>query len=297
MKVYDIFNEIGNRSNIYRYVFDKLNTESYYYSTLIRYLPKKIREMILNHRVKKHVDSVFEEVKSITPINDNNWVLIEGLYKDSSDGINEFELNLYRKIDIEDNFEEKPILEKLNKEGDLSPSVLRKLSMENVCQSIESYGFEASPWEEIMAYDVDNEVFINHTCSEIVSYIIFEMTYFGWSNEDVQKNTQKILDDYESEKDDDDDDDSIHDEFLEMLEDFRNSKDNETKKPSSSDNFPNCSDEEVIDIFEMKLLTYNNLKDYVRRHEKKLTTVEDEYISKISDDLIKEYDLTLKELD
>ena len=56
----------------------------------------------------------------------------------------------------------------------------------------ESYAYEFSEWEEILGFEVIEENIKNVGIAKILAYIIYEMTFFGYSRELVDEEVQKL---------------------------------------------------------------------------------------------------------
>jgi len=50
----------------------------------------------------------------------------------------------------------------------------------------ESYAIEFRPWAEWLDMDIDEETLSNYLESEIIVHCIWEMTFCGYDNDDVQ---------------------------------------------------------------------------------------------------------------
>lgn len=63
----------------------------------------------------------------------------------------------------------------------------------NKYNELQWYAIETTPWNEWLGMPIYEKTLKELTPAQIVGYSIWEMTYFGWSEEEIRSRTSKIF--------------------------------------------------------------------------------------------------------
>ena len=66
----------------------------------------------------------------------------------------------------------------------------------------EYYGLDFTPWSEWLGFYIDEELFKQFSCADIIAHTIWEMTYHGFSKEKIQNKKDELIKRVEEIKDD-----------------------------------------------------------------------------------------------
>lgn len=132
-------------------------------------------------------DSVFGKLRMIEPVI-TEYVILGIPYL--NDGSRTNDVCLFSKSEIKAEFTKSCVLDNIK-----SIEALTNEEIETVLQTFilpDSYGFEFSPWEEVLGYQVaeKNLKELGGVC--ILARVIYEMTFFGFTEEQVDMERKKL---------------------------------------------------------------------------------------------------------
>lgn len=135
--------------------------------------------------IKQNYAAFINTLKKIKPVN-TEYMLIGFSYLD--DGKERLDVPLYKKSDIQ-NFEVVEIKDMENVE-DLSAEEIDHLY--STLFIPEGYSFALSPWEEILGYEINKENVRDVGASKLAAAVIYEMTFFGFTNDEREAEHRKL---------------------------------------------------------------------------------------------------------
>lgn len=62
-----------------------------------------------------------------------------------------------------------------------------------------AYAVECEPWSDWLGMELNEETLTNLSAGEIIGNCIFEMTWWGWTEEDIKKNLEESFKKHEEE--------------------------------------------------------------------------------------------------
>lgn len=110
---------------------------------------------------------VFKELDNIKPVETKMRIVIEDVY-------DEYDKNYYTHVSGKDG--------SLNKESD--PEHFKDDEIGN--QEV-SYAIEFTDWAEWLSMDIDHESLSKYSELEIIGHCLWEMTFYGFTQEDIKK--------------------------------------------------------------------------------------------------------------
>lgn len=300
MRVYELF-KYCNTDKVADMMFDEYfkDNESYNYG-FRKLLPWQVMNFFGRRRCRKNIKKVFEEVANLEPINDHAYILLDDIFIDTVKNKRHLQMSLFRKIDIDDKFSEYKELSELDMRRfeTVSTEELRRIDLRKF-QLVKPFSYEMSPWEEIIGFEIGPDVMKRHNGCEILVQIIYEMTFWGWSNKSIQKQAQDIIDESEnalSTYHEDIDDNQLDVEKNHQHEDL----DEVTGVDGQVyDYYPDVDDEDVRALFESELLTYERLFEYrdaIIMFNREVVLLPDDELFRISNQVINDNYSAYKEL-
>lgn len=135
--------------------------------------------------VAQSYTAFIERLESIRPVETGHLLLGLPLL---DDGKKILDVPLYRTADVKNiHFDKLAQVENL--------SALSLDELEEMRQSLslpEAYAFELSPWEEVLGYGLCAENVADVGAVRLAAEIIYEMTFFGFTEEEVEAERQKL---------------------------------------------------------------------------------------------------------
>lgn len=289
MFVKELFNKFDDKiymNKISDLLFKKhFKNNAHYRYGWRKLVPWSILNHLFKRKLRKRIENVFDQVRSLTPIKNLAYILLEDIYVDS-DNKKDNIMSLFRRIDIEDDFVEyKELDDLLIRRFELIPTdELRRIDL-NKFKVVNSFSYEFSPWEEIIGFpvyidqDPSSEEYIN-SLIRILSEIVFEMTVWGWTNKSIKQQAEemlkesneltnerhKLLEEYDEVEvyPGQSSNGMITDDIIDDNQSTIQSLDEEVELINNPiyDYYPNYSDADVRAMFEMVLVSYSSQKKY-----------------------------------
>ena len=139
--------------------------------------------------ISRNHTAFINHLKKKTPI-DTGYVILGITYMD--EGKEYLDASLFEKCELQEFFKQQnPIPDR---------SSLDKLSLEEITQALsrlhlpESYGFELSPWEEILGYEIDPQNVTKVGAAKLSAAVSMNMTFWGFTEEEVLAERKKLED-------------------------------------------------------------------------------------------------------
>lgn len=131
----------------------------------------------------------YDEILKIEPLHtDDNFVIMAYMSKDTFD--DEVESYLDVSVVKQDEITDFVSIEEINvetKTNDELYAISRKL------RNVESYAFEFSPWNEILAYFVPNALIEQYGLETLMASIVHEMTFFGYEENTKEEEKEELI--------------------------------------------------------------------------------------------------------
>ena len=138
-------------------------------------------------RAKKRLVQFIEDLNQIEPVESGHMVL--GIFHVDEDG-DYLDPCLYRKEDLAAGLPPDSELDKLECIDGLCEAEVERLA--HIRDFPESYAFEFSRWNEILGYEIDVRNAYDVGATELCAAVIWEMTFFGFDEERVEAERQKL---------------------------------------------------------------------------------------------------------
>lgn len=235
MKIKEMFSKI-NYENVWKNLYNNYFEERNYSKEKLNYFKTSLKKSI-------------NEILAISPVKDNDWIIfIDDVYDDLSTDTESIYLDsyLFKKSDILTNFKTDNIIE--NNISIESWSINEITDYFKSRSVIVSYGYEFTPWKEIVDFDIWDGSIKEYGIDTCAAAILFEMTFCGFSQKEVEKKTDEIF------NRNTDSDNSID------LEEFLEDETDET------DDFLEPSEEEKEENFRQSLII--SQKNYISIYKK-----------------------------
>lgn len=154
------------------------------YGWIEKFIPRFISNIILKKYVYKSYGQVYDTLKSLAPIKKDNerYVLLNTIYIEDDNFIYN-EMSCYNIDEIINNFKEIDEIEKIDIE-----KVTTVDQMKYYCNLVDitSYGYELTPWEEILGYEIFEDDLTICNENEMIANILYEITFFGYDQKTIQ---------------------------------------------------------------------------------------------------------------
>lgn len=137
--------------------------------------------------VKKAHSLYIQRIRSIEPVNTNHIIFGVSLLNDGKETPDAL---LFSKSEIDESLLSDSMLSTLKN--------IQSLDLNDIEQILEtttlpaSYAFEFSPWNEILGYELFVPNVNSFGADKLLAVIIYEMTFCGFTEEDHQKEVQKL---------------------------------------------------------------------------------------------------------
>ena len=139
--------------------------------------------------ISRNHTAFINHLKKKTPI-DTGYVVLGITYMD--EGKEYLDASLFGKCELQEFFKQQnPIPDR---------SSLDTLALEEIMQLLsqlrvpENYGFELSPWEEILGYEVAPPNVAKVGAAKLSAAVIYDMTFWGFTEEEVLAERKKLED-------------------------------------------------------------------------------------------------------
>lgn len=240
---------------------------SFYYK-----IKKKLKKKLLINKAYKNYNRFFESIKDVSPSfihEENNFIVIPYLYyeEDDSDESKDYsylsissykvkdlkEFKYYKELDdikLED-------IDSMNDEIDKVVDIVYSTILP------QRWSYMMDRWENTLASIIDIEAFKRIGMDNIIPTCIYEMTYLGYTKEEIDKKLDKLKEEYEREKKVVE---KIDDKINEEIED----EDNSNYIDEEEDTSTNSIEEDIkkrYALVSLKCLKseYDAIKDYCER--------------------------------
>ncbi len=137
--------------------------------------------------VKKAHSSYIQRIRSIEPVDTNHIIFGVSLL---NDGKETPDVLLFSKNEINENLLSDDVFSKLENIQFLNLSDIEQILETTTLPA--SYAFEFSPWNEILGYELFVPNVNSFGADKLLAVIIYEMTFCGFTEEDHQKEIQKL---------------------------------------------------------------------------------------------------------
>ena len=137
--------------------------------------------------VKKAHSSYIQRIRSIEPVDTNHIIFGASLL---NDGKETPDVLLFSKNEINENLLSDDVFSKLENIQFLNLSDIEQILETTTLPA--SYAFEFSPWNEILGYELFVQNVNSFGADKLLAVIIYEMTFCGFTEEDHQKEIQKL---------------------------------------------------------------------------------------------------------
>lgn len=137
--------------------------------------------------VKKAYSSYIQRIRSIEPVDTNHIIFGVSLL---NDGKETPDVLLFSKNEINENLLSDDVFSKLENIQFLNLSDIEQILETTTLPA--SYAFEFSPWNEILGYELFVPNVNSFGADKLLAVIIYEMTFCGFTEEDHQKEIQKL---------------------------------------------------------------------------------------------------------
>ena len=115
--------------------------------------------------------------------------IIFGVFR-VEDGKRDHDICLYSKAELEKEFSRYSAWGNIKNVEALADEEIKNLLQEHFFPS--GYAFELSPWEEVLGYEVDEHSVSEFGVPSILANVIYEMTFFGFTKEQVDREREKL---------------------------------------------------------------------------------------------------------
>lgn len=132
----------------------------------------------------------FDNLLKKTPV-ESGFVILGTNYLDSFEDGEIFETSAYDKADLE-KFKRIPVIDNTDKAAIRGVSLDIKEKIMHRYRLPESYAYDFTPWDEILGMEVDENNLAEFSPAKVLSDIIYEMTFTGYEEEEVQEQLDKI---------------------------------------------------------------------------------------------------------
>ena len=162
------------------------------------YIKNKIKS---KHKIKKAISNYtkfLKNIENITPNpNTDKWVIIPYRFKDEIEDNWTNCISIYQLEDIG----------RMNRIKELDNITnINEISIDDAIKIIDSvslpqrYGYMTDHWKNILGFYIDTHSGGKITLYEIVATAIYEMTFFGYTEEDVDNHLKKMYEEYKQEE-------------------------------------------------------------------------------------------------
>lgn len=139
--------------------------------------------------ISRNHTAFINNLRKKTPI-DTGYVVLGIIYMDG--GKEYLDASLFEKCELQEFFKQQNPIPAL--------SSLDNLVLEEIMQLLsqlrvpENYGFELSPWEEILGYEVAPPNVAKVGAAKLSAAVIYDMTFWGFTEEEVLAERKKLED-------------------------------------------------------------------------------------------------------
>lgn len=167
---------------------------------------------------KESICKTVEIIKSMSVTQSDDWIIVLMPYYDdlADDDIIYIGSDLYKKSEIKEQFREDDVVEK---DTDISLWDADKIS--NYFKTkpyVTTWGFEFSEWDEVIGFEVWQGSIDEFSLERCAAAILHEMTYCGFTPEQVKTRIEKIFNKSENEEIEMDIEETCDDSIEELLE-------------------------------------------------------------------------------
>ena len=139
--------------------------------------------------ISRNHTAFINNLKKKTPI-DTGYVVLGITYMD--EGKEYLDASLFEKCELQEFFKQQNPIPELSSLGTLSlEEITQLLSGLRVPQN---YGFELSPWEEILGYEIDPQNVTKVGAAKLSAAVVYDMTFWGFTEEEVSAERKKLED-------------------------------------------------------------------------------------------------------
>lgn len=159
---------------------------------------KELFEMIGNDELFSGFIEIYE-ARSITPLDDEAKCVVKRLFMKTMDEISKLKENLSdstlilmnNRFDI--NRENGEIFRVEDADiRKIDDAVLEK-DFEKIYDAVPTYAIEFDDWKDILGYKVSSLSVKEYGITKFASYVLYEMTFFGFTYESVQKRVKEEM--------------------------------------------------------------------------------------------------------
>lgn len=137
--------------------------------------------------VKKAHSLYIQKIRSIEPVDTNHIIFGVSFLNDGKEYPDAL---LFSKNEIDENLLSDSVFSKLENIQSFSLSDIEQILETTTLPA--SYAFEFSPWNEILGYELFVPNINSFGADKLLAVIIYEMTFCGFTEEDHQKEVQKL---------------------------------------------------------------------------------------------------------
>lgn len=137
--------------------------------------------------VKKAHSLYIQKIRSIEPVDTNHIIFGVSFLNDGKEYPDAL---LFSKNEIDENLLSNSVFSKLENIQSFSLSDIEQILETTTLPA--SYAFEFSPWNEILGYELFVPNINSFGADKLLAVIIYEMTFCGFTEEDHQKEVQKL---------------------------------------------------------------------------------------------------------
>ena len=139
--------------------------------------------------ISRNHTAFINNLKKKTPI-DTGYVVLGITYMD--EGKEYLDASLFEKCELQEFFKlQNPVPDRSSVDTLTLEEIMQLLSQLRVPQN---YGFELSPWEEILGYEVDPQNVTKVGAAKLSAAVIYDMTFWGFTEEEVLAERKKLED-------------------------------------------------------------------------------------------------------
>ena len=139
--------------------------------------------------ISRNHTAFINNLKKKTPI-DTGYVVLGITYMD--EGKEYLDASLFEKCELQEFFKlQNPVPDRSSVDTLTLEEIMQLLSQLRVP---ENYGFELSPWEEILGYEVDPQNVTKVGAAKLSAAVIYDMTFWGFTEEEVLAERKKLED-------------------------------------------------------------------------------------------------------
>ena len=139
--------------------------------------------------ISRNHTAFINHLKKKTPI-DTGYVVLGITYMD--EGKEYLDASLFEKCELQEFFKlQNPVPDRSSLDNLALEEIMHLLSQLRVP---ENYGFELSPWEEILGYEVAPPNVAKVGAAKLSAAVIFDMTFWGFTEKEVLAERKKLED-------------------------------------------------------------------------------------------------------